>query len=161
MTHHILETETFQVIELLFRIKENSRPDFLRFILLKHRESLLVVITQIIIRRVVSTVFIHHQNPVLSLEFSQVTTTPVSIQPQYILVNPYLPTTQRGRSFLYQRNFVNIILTQHVSLRVTSLDRQTCKIILEHQFLHAWFRFQAYLDHLGLPVRVSTEIQHP
>ena len=69
--HTILETETFQVIIILFGIEENRRPNLIGLELFKNDISFVIMIIQIKIGRMVSTILIYNQNPVLSLEFSR------------------------------------------------------------------------------------------
>ena len=159
--HTILETETFQVIIILFGIEENRRPNLIGLELFKNDISFVIMIIQIKIGRMVSTILIYNQNPVLSLEFSQVFSPAIGIQTQHIFIQPDFTPAQSRYSFLHDTDLVDIVLCQCIPLRITPFDRQRSKIIFEYQFLYTGFRFQANFNHFSLPVGIGRKMQNP
>ena len=81
------------------------------------------MIIQIKIGRMVSTILIYNQNPVLSLEFSQVFSPAIGIQTQHIFIQPDFTPAQSRYSFLHDTDLVDIVLCQCIPLRITPFDR--------------------------------------
>ena len=75
-----LQQETFQIIILLVGIVKGSRPNLIRIELLDIQYSRFIMVAQIEIGRIEIAILKNHQDQIVTLEFTQLLSTPVVIQ---------------------------------------------------------------------------------
>ena len=98
-----LKTETFQIrIILLVGIVKRGSPYLVRIKFLHDAYIIFIVVAQVEVGSIEITVVQNNQYAVVALEFTQIFTSSVIVEAEYVTVKPYFTSTERGTSFLFK-----------------------------------------------------------
>lgn len=98
-----LKTETFQIrIILLVGIVKRGSPYLVRIKLLHDAYIIFIVVAQVEVGSIEITVVQNNQYAVVALEFTQIFTSSVIVEAEYVTVKPYFTSTERGTSFCFR-----------------------------------------------------------
>ena len=157
-----LKTETFQIrIILLVGIVKRGSPYLVRIKLLHDAYIIFIVVAQVEVGSIEITVVQNNQYAVVALEFTQIFTSSVIVEAEYVTVKPYFTSTERRTSFLFQGYLMYRQAGKNHASCLTSLDADLTEVMLENDTTYTRIRFQCHLDDFGFSIRVGAEIGNP
>ena len=142
-------------------IVKRGSPYLVRIKLLHDAYIIFIVVAQVEVGSIEITVVQNNQYAVVALEFTQIFTSSVIVEAEYVTVKPYFTSTERRTSFLFQGYLMYRQAGKNHTSCLTSLDADLAEIMLEDDTAYTRIRFQCHLDDFGFSVRISTEIGNP
>ena len=159
-----LHVEPLQVrITLVVGIEDDRRPRLVGYELLYAQDIVLVMVGGIDVGDVELAVLQHDKDAVLVGELAEEQSVLLVVEPLDIRVEPHLPSAERGMSVALQRDAVDALLGQEITLCSTSLDEDAGKVTLHEDvlFLPVGVRVEGNLDQFSLAVGVSRKVTDP
>ena len=142
-------------------IVKRGSPYLVRIKFLHDAYIIFIVVAQVEVGSIEITVVQNNQYAVVALEFTQIFTSSVIVEAEYVTVKPYFTSTERRTSFLFQGYLMYRQAGKNHTSCLTSLDADLAEIMLEDDTAYTRIRFQCHLDDFGFSVRISTEIGNP
>ena len=159
-----LHVEPLQVrITLVVGIEDDRRPRLVGYELLYAQDIVLVMVGGIDIGDVELAVLQHDKDAVLVGELAEEQSVLLVVEPLDIRVEPHLPSAERGVSVALQRDAVDALLGQEITLCSTSLDEDAGKVTLHEDvlLLPVGVRVEGNLDQFSLAVGIGRKVTDP
>ena len=161
MTLTCFHLETLQVwITLIVSIEDNCCPRLVSIKLLYVENVVFVMVGGIEVSGVEFSILKYYENTILIRELSEIATMVFIVDTVNIWVEPYLTSTQCRMSVALERDTMDTLFGQQITLCSTPLDEDASKVTLHKDILLllVWVRVESDLYQLRLTIRVGCEV---